>query len=127
MARLRARRAARRHANAAVFDLAEWFAPVLDELAVAYDTDPVAVGALLRHHAHTALTLDHAVISPYASDVQRMIARAEVDGSRAALLAYAPAADHLRLGLCRAECMRLADDLTARAAAVHLNALGDAL
>jgi hypothetical protein len=122
---LRARRAARRFNRQPVTDLTEWFAPVLDELAVAYDTDPAAVGALLRHHARAALTLDETVVSPYATDVQRMVARAELDGSRAALLAYAPAADHLRLGLCRAECMRLADDLTARAAEIHLNAPGE--
>lgn len=118
---------ARRRAAAAVLDLAAYFAPVLDELALAYDADALAVGRLLRLHARAVITLDYAVLSPYASDVMCMVARAEVDGTRAAVLSMAPAADGLRLGLTRRACMELADDLTARAAEIHLNTPGDVL
>lgn len=111
---------ARRHAQQAVLDLSAYFAPILDQLAHAYESDPVGVGRLLRQHSSAVLTADLAVLSPYASDVHLMIARAEVEGTRAALLSQAPAADRLRLGLTRRACLELADDLTARAAALYL-------
>ncbi|MGW4602702.1 hypothetical protein ACWENS_05430 [Streptomyces sp. NPDC004532] len=61
-------------------------APLVDELALLFASDPEQIGALLRGHAAAVVALDHAVCSDDATDVMRAMRVAEADGTRDALL-----------------------------------------
>ncbi|MHA4819358.1 hypothetical protein ACXZ65_33970 [Streptomyces aculeolatus] len=100
--------------------LGDRFAPVVDDLATAYADDPDAVGRLLLAHARAVAHLDHAVTAEDATDYDRAMCAAEADGTREALLDESPAAAHLDAVLGDREAVRLADDLTARAARTRL-------
>lgn len=119
-----ARSVARRRATA-VLALGELLTPVLDEIAAAYDADPVAVGRLLRMHAAAVCGLELAAMDPTASHVELAVRRSEVEGTGAALLTFAPSARRLAVPLSREACMHAADLLTARAAEIHINAPGE--
>ncbi|WP_399087974.1 hypothetical protein ACGH2B_12370 [Streptomyces sp. BBFR2] len=94
--------------------------PLLDDLATAYAEDPDALGVLLTAHAEAVAAYDHAEASPLATDYGRAMRAAEADGTREALLAECPSGSQLDDTLTPREAIRLADDLTARAARAHL-------
>lgn len=100
--------------------LAEYLAPVIEELAVSFAADPVAVGRLLRALSDAVLTLDAAVIDRYAADWQRAMAAEVVDAHRRALLGESITAEgSLNLPLTPDQAERLAADLTRMAAEVR--------
>lgn len=98
--------------------IGEHLNPVIDELAVSYAADPVAVGRLLRGLADAVITLDAAVVDPHAADWQRAMAAEAVDAVRGALLGESLTAEGaMDMDLTPDQAERLAADLTREAAA----------
>ncbi|MEU4178164.1 hypothetical protein [Streptomyces sp. NPDC026589] len=65
-------------------------APLVDALAIAYTEDPDGVARLLKMHAVSVFSLDHAVCSEDMPEHERSMRAAEADGTREALLADLP-------------------------------------
>ncbi|MEU6441380.1 hypothetical protein [Streptomyces sp. NPDC047046] len=68
---------------------------VLDDLALAYEADPEAVGALLALHGRRVRDLDRLAHSATAPEYVRAVAAAEADASRDAVADEVPLAADL--------------------------------
>ncbi|MGE9695946.1 hypothetical protein [Streptomyces sp. CH6] len=68
---------------------------VLDDLALAYEADPEAVGALLELHGRRVRALDRLAHSATAPEYARAVAAAEADASRDAVADEVPLAADL--------------------------------
>lgn len=101
--------------------LADRAAGLLDDLAIAYTDDPDVIGRLLAAHAATVAHLDHAVSAHDAPDYELAMRAAQADATRDTLTELLPSEAGLDEHLGPAEALRLADDLTAHAARIHLS------
>ncbi|GAA3237119.1 hypothetical protein [Streptomyces lavendulae] len=102
------------------WQIGEHFAPLVDDLALAFAEDPDGVGRLLAAHAENVERLDFARCQPDMPEYERCIRAAEADGSRDALLAEVPSADRVDAELSPDDAITYATRLTRLAARTRL-------
>ncbi|MFZ3471434.1 hypothetical protein ACODT4_20615 [Streptomyces sp. 2.9] len=102
--------------SAVRWPIAERLAPLVDDLALAYAEDPIAIGYLLAAHAAHVAALDYAQCSEVMPEYERCMRAAQADATREALLDELPSAPQVDALLTPDDAITYATRLTKLAA-----------